>query len=50
MMKHITHDARCAIRIYSTNGNVSALWHDLRNGPVTVLEIIETAIQSFASM
>ena len=33
MMKHITHGARFVIRMHSTTGNVSALWHDLRNGP-----------------
>ena len=33
MMKCITHGAHCAIRMLSTTGDVSALWHDLRNGP-----------------
>ena len=33
MMKRITHGARCAIRMHSTTGDVSALRHDLRNGP-----------------
>ena len=32
-MKRITHGARCAIRMHTTTGDVSALWHDLTNGP-----------------
>ena len=32
-MKRITHGARCAIRMHSITGDVSALRHDLRNGP-----------------
>ena len=31
-MKRITHGARCAIKMYSTTGDVAALRHDLRNG------------------
>ena len=32
-MKRITHGAKCAIKMYSTTSNVTALYHDLRNGP-----------------
>ena len=33
MMKRITHGARCAIKMHSTTSNITALRHDLRNGP-----------------
>ena len=32
-MKRITHGARCAIRMHSTTSDITALCHDLRNGP-----------------
>ena len=33
MMKRITHGARCAIKMHSVTGDITALRHDLRNGP-----------------
>ena len=39
MMKRITHGARCAIKMHSNTSNVTALRHDLRNGPRHYCEI-----------
>jgi len=33
MMKWTTYGGRCAIRMHSATGDITALRHDLRNGP-----------------
>ena len=33
MMKRVMHGARCAIKVHSTTSDITALRHDLRNGP-----------------